>query len=133
MRHSRHARWSSACARAGITAADLDYVGFYDKPLLKFERILETYLSVAPRGFGQFLKAGPLWIKEELYQDRDLRAALGDWDGPLLYAEHHESHAASAFYPSPFEGAARGDEEGSPAVIREAFAVGAPGAATRHR
>jgi carbamoyltransferase len=66
---------------AGTTAAQLDYVGFYDKPLLKFERILETYLSVAPRGFGQFLKAGPLWIKEKLYQDRELRTALGDWDG----------------------------------------------------
>jgi carbamoyltransferase len=101
------ARAVEYCLReAGITAGELDYVGFYDKPLLKFERILETYLSVAPRGFGQFLKAGPLWIKEKLYQDRELRSALGDWDGTLLYAEHHESHAASAFYPSPFEEAA---------------------------
>jgi carbamoyltransferase len=89
----------------GIGVADLDYVGFYDKPLLKFERILESYLSIAPRGFGSFLKAGPLWIKEKLYQDRQLRSALG-WEGPLLYAEHHESHAASAFYPSPFDEAA---------------------------
>lgn len=94
------------CLReAGITVADLAYVGFYDKPLLKFERILETYLAVAPRGFGSFLKAGPLWIKEKLYTDRQLRDALG-YDGELLYAEHHESHAASAFFPSPFENAA---------------------------
>ncbi|MDQ3699150.1 MAG: carbamoyltransferase [Gemmatimonadota bacterium] len=88
---------------AGIEVHQLDYVGFYDKPLLKFERILETYLAVAPRGFGQFLRAGPLWIKEKLYTDRELRAALGGYEGELLYAEHHESHAASAFYPSPFE------------------------------
>jgi carbamoyltransferase len=101
------ARAVEYCLReAGLSAVQVDYVGFYDKPLLKFERILETYLSVAPRGFGQFLKAGPLWIKEKLYQDRELRMALGDWDGTLLYAEHHESHAASAFYPSPFEEAA---------------------------
>jgi carbamoyltransferase len=82
----------------GIATADLDYVGFYDKPLLKFERILETYLGVAPKGFGSFLKAGPLWIKEKLYQDKTLRDELG-YDGELLYAEHHESHAASAFFP----------------------------------
>jgi carbamoyltransferase len=95
------------CLReAGISLGDLDYVGFYDKPLLKFERILESYVAVAPRGFGQFLKSGPLWIKEKLYQDRMLREALDDWDGPLLYSEHHESHAASAFFPSPFEEAA---------------------------
>ena len=87
---------------AGIAAADLDAVGFYDKPLLKFERILETYLGVVPRGFASFLLAGPLWIKEKLYIDKQLRAELG-YDGQLLYAEHHESHAASAFFPSPFE------------------------------
>lgn len=95
------------CLRqAGITLADLDYVGFYDKPLIKFERILETYLGVAPRGFKSFLMAGPLWIKEKLYQDRMIRDALNDYQGELLYAEHHESHAASAFFPSPFEEAA---------------------------
>ena len=95
------------CLReAGVSLADLDYIGFYDKPLLKFERILETYLAVAPRGFRSFLKAGPLWIKEKLYQDRTLRESLGGYDGQLLYAEHHESHAASAFFPSPFEEAA---------------------------
>jgi carbamoyltransferase len=90
---------------AGITVGDLACVGFYDKPLLKFERILETYLGVAPKGFRSFLKAGPLWIKEKLFTDRDLRKALG-YEGPILYAEHHESHAASAFFPSPFEEAA---------------------------
>jgi carbamoyltransferase len=95
------------CLReAGITFADVGHVGFYDKPLLKFERILETYLGVAPSGFRSFLMAGPLWVKEKLFTDRDLRKALGGYDGLLLYAEHHESHAASAFFPSPFEEAA---------------------------
>lgn len=92
-------------ATAGITVAELDYVGFYDKPLLKFERILETYLGVVPRGLSSFLKAGPLWLKEKLYMENDIRAALG-YTGPVLYAEHHESHAASAFFPSPFQEAA---------------------------
>jgi carbamoyltransferase len=91
--------------QAGITIDDLSAVGFYDKPLLKFERILETYLGVAPRGFSSFLLAGPLWIKDKLYIDRQLKADLG-YSGDILYAEHHESHAASAFYPSPFETAA---------------------------
>ncbi len=90
---------------AGITADELTYVGFYDKPLLKFERILETYLGVAPRGLRSFLMAGPLWIKDKLYMDRQLRDEL-DFEGEVLYAEHHESHAASAFFPSPFEEAA---------------------------
>ncbi|HET7585374.1 MAG TPA: carbamoyltransferase [Gemmatimonadaceae bacterium] len=94
------------CLRqAGIEAKDLQLVAFYDKPLLKFERILETYLGIAPRGFRSFLKAGPLWIKEKLFIDRELRRRL-DWEGDIAYAEHHESHAASAFYPSPFEEAA---------------------------
>jgi carbamoyltransferase len=91
---------------AGITVADLTHVGFYDKPLLKFERILETYLAVAPKGFKSFLMAGPMWVKEKLFTDRDLRKSLGGYEGDLLYAEHHESHAASAFYPSPFQEAA---------------------------
>ena len=89
----------------GITARDLDYVAFYDKPLLKFERILETYLGIAPRGFASFLKAGPLWVKEKLFIDRQLRESL-DYAGEILYTEHHESHAASAFFPSPFQDAA---------------------------
>ena len=91
---------------AGIGTTDLTCVAFYDKPLLKFERILETYLAVAPRGFGSFLRAGPLWIKEKLFTDRQLRDALGGYEGMLLYPEHHESHAASAFFPSPFDEAA---------------------------
>jgi carbamoyltransferase len=92
-------------AKAGIRAEDLAYVGFYDKPLLKFERILETYLGIAPAGFKSFLMAGPLWLKDKLYLDRQLRDELG-YTGELLYAEHHESHAASAFFPSPFSQAA---------------------------
>ncbi len=100
------ARSAAYCLReGGIGVADLDYVAFYDKPLLKFERILETYLAIAPRGFRSFLKAGPLWIKEKLFIDRTIRSEL-EWDGEVLYAEHHESHAASAFFPSPFEAAA---------------------------
>ncbi len=91
---------------AGIQTGDLLCVAFYDKPLLKFERILETYLATAPRGFGSFLRAGPLWIKEKLFTDRQLREALGGFDGTLVYPEHHESHAASAFFPSPFQEAA---------------------------
>ena len=95
------------CLRAArITTEDLAYVGFYDKPLLKFERILETYLAVAPRGFASLLKAGPLWIKEKLFTDRQLRDALPGYEGDILYSEHHESHAASAFFPSPFDEAA---------------------------
>ena len=94
------------CLRTGnVTAADLALVGFYDKPLLKFERILETYLGVAPRGFRSFLQAGPLWIKEKLHMEKQIREGLG-YAGEVLYAEHHESHAASAFFPSPFEEAA---------------------------
>jgi carbamoyltransferase len=94
------------CLRTGgIGVGDLSHVGFYDKPLLKFERILETYLGIAPRGIRSFLMAGPLWIKEKLYLDRELRAEL-DYTGDIFYAEHHESHAASAFFPSPFERAA---------------------------
>jgi len=94
------------CLRAGgIGVEDLTHVGFYDKPLLKFERILETYLGIAPRGFTSFLMAGPLWIKDKLYLGRQLQEELG-YKGDILYAEHHESHAASAFFPSPFENAA---------------------------
>jgi len=94
------------CLQAGgISTADLAFVGFYDKPLLKFERILDTYLGVAPRGFVSFLKAAPVWLKDKLFMDRQLRESLG-YEGDVLYAEHHESHAASAFFPSPFDEAA---------------------------
>ncbi len=101
------ARAVEYCLRtAGIGVGDLTHVGFYDKPLLKFERILESYLGVTPRGFLQFLKAGPVWMKEKLFLDRELRGSLGGYKGEILYAEHHESHAASAFFPSPFKDAA---------------------------
>jgi carbamoyltransferase len=112
------------CLReAGITANELTYVGFYDKPILKFERILETYLGVAPRGFASFLRAGPLWIKDKLYMDRQLRDSLG-YGGEILYAEHHESHAASAFFPSPFEDAAILTMDGVGEWATASFGVG---------
>jgi carbamoyltransferase len=108
---------------AGIGATDLTHVGFYDKPLLKFERILETYLGVAPRGLQSFLMAAPLWLKEKLHLDRELRESLG-YDGELLYAEHHESHAASAFFPSPFTEAAILTLDGVGEWATTAFGVG---------
>lgn len=88
-----------------ITPADLKYVAFYDKPWIKFERLLETYLAFAPRGFASFLKSMPLWIKEKLWMGDVVKEELG-YSGELVYPEHHQSHAASAFYPSPFESAA---------------------------
>ncbi len=107
----------------GITVGDLAYVGFYDKPLLKFERILETYLGTAPRGLRSFLMAGPLWIKEKLFTDRQLRDAL-EYEGEILYSEHHESHAASAFFPSPFEEAAFLTMDGVGEWATTSFGVG---------
>ena len=96
------------CLReAGLTAADLDYVGFYDKPLLKFERLLETTVAFAPRGFRFFAEAIPLWVKQKLFLPRELKAGLGgQYRRRVVFTEHHESHAASAFFPSPFEEAA---------------------------
>lgn len=95
------------CLReAGITSGQLNAIGFYDKPIRKFGRIVESYVAVAPRGLKQFVMAGPLWLKEKLWIDRNLRAELRGYGGDLFYALHHESHAASAFYPSPFEEAA---------------------------
>ena len=100
------------CLRqGGITADQVDQVVFYDKPFLKFERLLETYVAVAPRGFRSFAMALPLWVKEKLFQKDLLRRRLKavapavDWQNRLLFAEHHQSHAASAFYPSPFRDA----------------------------
>ncbi|MBI5597053.1 MAG: carbamoyltransferase [Elusimicrobia bacterium] len=93
-------------ARAGIPASGLDAVAFYDKPLLKFERILETALSFAPRGFRSFQAAMPVWAKEKLWTREVLRRELAGYDGPIRFLEHHESHAASAFFPSPFQEAA---------------------------
>src|SRR3989338_3926650 len=89
----------------GITVRDLDLVAFYEKPFLKFERILETYLAYAPKGFGSFLKAMPLWMKHRLWIPDLIRKELS-YEGKMIFPEHHESHAASAFFPSPFEQAA---------------------------
>ena len=95
------------CLRqAGLTPEQLDYVCFYDKPLLKFERILSTYIEAAPRGFRSFAMAMPLWLKKKLWMKDLIRAALPGCKAPILFCEHHQSHAASAFYPSPFEDAA---------------------------
>ena len=93
--------------QAGLTSGDLDFVAFYDKPFLKFERLLETYLSFAPAGFPSFRQAMPLWLQEKLHLPREMRRALGGgYQRRFLFPEHHESHAASAFFPSPFEEAA---------------------------
>ena len=92
---------------AQIGRNELDLVVFYDKPLLKFERILETYVSYSPSGFKLFLMGLPLWLKQKLYTPRELRKGLGgEYEGRFVFLEHHESHAASAFFPSPFEEAA---------------------------
>ena len=92
---------------AGIDESQIDHVVFYEKPLLRFERLLETYISYAPRGFKQFLMSIPLWLKQKLHLPRELDAALNHkYKGRYLFCGHHESHAASAFLPSPFEEAA---------------------------
>jgi len=98
------------CLEAGgLAATELDAVAFYDKPFLKFERLLETYLAFAPKGLASFRMAMPLWLKEKLFQKRLLAKELRaldpdvDWVSRLLFSEHHQSHAASAFFPSPFD------------------------------
>jgi carbamoyltransferase len=88
-----------------LTAKDLDYVVFYDKPLLKFERLLQTYLTAAPQGFGNYAKSLPLWLKQKLWIPDTIKREL-QYDGEVLFTEHHQSHAGSAFYPSPFQDAA---------------------------
>ncbi len=95
---------------AGLDLDDLDHIAFFEKPLVKFERLLETYLANAPRGFRSFKTAMPVWLKDKLFQKRNLETALRPFSrsgrgisDKLLFAEHHQSHAASAFYPSPFE------------------------------
>lgn len=93
--------------KAGIDPSQLDHVAFYDKPLLKFDRLLETYLAYAPMGFRSFLKAMPLWLRQKLHHPRELHRGLNrKYKGRFIFTEHHESHAASAFFPSPFEEAA---------------------------
>ncbi len=95
------------CLRqAGITTTDLDHVGFYEKPLVKFDRLLETYAACAPRGWKSYLMAMPLWLSEKLWMSGDIQEHLEGYTGEVFFGEHHESHAASAFYPSPFDQAA---------------------------
>jgi carbamoyltransferase len=101
------------CLEAGgIAMGDVDFVAFYDKPFLKFERLLETYVAFAPSGFRSFRMAMPVWLKEKLFQKSLLQGKLRasapgfNWDNRLLFTEHHQSHAASAFYPSPYQSAA---------------------------
>ncbi len=104
----------SFCLKEGrCTIQDLDSVVFYDKPFRKFERLLETYLSYAPYGIASFVMAMPVWLKEKLFLKSTLKKELRELSGikdkelpKLLFAEHHQSHAASAFFPSPFESAA---------------------------
>jgi carbamoyltransferase len=92
---------------AGLTPSQIDYVGFYEKPLLKFERLLETYLAYAPAGFASFLAAMPLWLRQKLYMPREMSKGLnGAYRKRYVFTDHHESHAASAFFPSPFDEAA---------------------------
>jgi carbamoyltransferase len=97
---------------AGVKPGEINYVAFYDKPFLKFERLLETYLAFAPRGFTSFREALPVWVKDKLFQRNALLKELKalsprvNWEPKLLFSEHHLSHAASAFYPSPFQRAA---------------------------
>lgn len=116
---------------AGIGAAELDFVVFYDKPFPKFERILETYLAFAPRGFKSFAKSLPVWLKDKLFQKTliidALKAELGkdiDWSLRLRFSEHHLSHAASAFFPSPFQDAAVLTMDGVGEWATTSFAIG---------
>jgi carbamoyltransferase len=92
---------------AGLELAQVDFVAFYEKPILKFDRLVETYLAFAPDGFKSFRSAIPVWVKEKLFQERELKRGLdGQFNRRIVYAMHHNSHAASAFFPSPFEEAA---------------------------
>ncbi len=112
------------CLTAGdISADELDYVVFYDKPFIKFERILETYLAFAPRGWASFLMAMPLWLKQKLHMPKLVKNALG-YEGKLLFPEHHESHAASAFFPSPYNRAAFLTMDGVGEWTTTSFGVG---------
>ncbi|HCL29270.1 MAG TPA: hypothetical protein DIC52_12640, partial [Candidatus Latescibacteria bacterium] len=109
-RRKHDARFPVLAARycleeAGIAAADLECVGFYDKPLLTFERLLETHLGTAPKGLRLYWKSMSVWLNQKLWIPQEVRRELG-YDVKVLFGEHHESHAASAFYPSPFEEAA---------------------------
>jgi len=110
--------------QAGIKAEDLDAVGFYDKPLLKFERMLSTYVATFPRSFASFRKAIPIWLHEKLWVPSIIRKELKPYSGPILFAEHHMSHAASCFLPSPFEEAAILTVDGVGEWATASFGVG---------
>ena len=109
---------------AGIGPEQLDAVGFYDKPLLKFERMLSTYIATFPRSFGSFRKAMPLWLHEKLWVPSIIRKELRPYKGPILFAEHHMSHAASCFLLSPFEEAAILTVDGVGEWATASFGVG---------
>ncbi|MDQ7781528.1 MAG: carbamoyltransferase [Desulfomonilaceae bacterium] len=111
-------------AAGGISADQLDYVVFYDKPFIKFERLLETYISFAPRGWASFLMAMPLWLKQKLHMPQLIRKSLGDYEGKILFPEHHESHAAAAFFPSPYKRAAFLTMDGVGEWTTTSFGVG---------
>ena len=112
------------CLEAGgITQKDLDLVAFYEKPFLKFERLLETYLAYAPSGLASFIKAMPVWIKQKLWI-KDLIATELDFKGKILFPEHHEAHAASAFYPSPFQEAAVLTMDGVGEWVTSSYGIG---------
>ena len=117
------------CLReAGLEPRDLDYVVFYDKPFIKFERLLETYLTYAPLGLRSFLKAMPLWLKQKLHLPSIIRKEVGEgFEGTILFADHHESHAASAFFPSPFEEAAVLTSDGVGEWTTSSYGVGKGG------
>ncbi len=108
---------------AKIEIKDVDYVVFYDKPFIKFERLLETYLAFAPRGWASFLMAMPLWLKQKLHLPSLIKKSLG-YEGTLLFPEHHESHAASAFFPSPYNRAAFLTMDGVGEWTTTSFGVG---------
>ncbi len=108
---------------AGLKSSDLDYVTFYDKPFLKFERLLESYLAYAPAGIKSFVKAMPLWIKQKLWMKEMIKEELG-YEGKVLFPEHHESHAASAFFASPFSEAAIITVDGVGEWTTSSFGVG---------
>ncbi len=122
--HSFPSKAVEYCLReAGITIKDVNYVVFYDKPFIKFERILETYLAYAPSGIRSFIKAVPLWIKKKLWMKEMIQKEL-KYDGKMIFPEHHESHASSAFFPSPYKEAAIITMDGVGEWTTASFGVG---------
>ncbi len=121
--HFPHNAIKYCLSEAGIGINDIEFVGFYDKPFVKFERILETYLSVAPMGIRSFIQAMPLWIHQKLWIPNLIQKELG-YSGEIIFTEHHESHAASAFFPSPFEDAAILTADGVGEWTTTSFGIG---------